>query len=100
MLILLTAVLGPMVVITVELLTTSGMNLGAEEFLTPVTASYCTRVKESASAFILVVAMTIYIMISCFYLENINLVEGVSCIAYICKCVLLNGKRDDDVDFD
>ena len=43
-----------------------GMNLGAEEFLTPVTASYCTRVKESASAFILVVAMTIYIMISCF----------------------------------
>ena len=40
-------------------------DLGAEEFLTPVTASYCTRVKESASAFILVVAMAIYITISC-----------------------------------
>ena len=65
MLILLTALLGPMNVITVELLTTSTMNLGAQEFLTPVTSSYCTRVKESASAFILVVAITIYITISC-----------------------------------
>ena len=54
-----------MTVITVELLTTSRMNLGADEFLTTVTASYSTRVKERASAFILVVAMAIYIMISC-----------------------------------
>ena len=60
-----TAVLGPMAFITVELLTTSRMNLGAEEFLTLVTTSYCTRVKESASAYTLVVAMTIYITISC-----------------------------------
>ena len=65
-LILLTAVLGPMTVITVELLTTSSMNLGAEEFLTPLTASFCTRVQDSASAFILVVAMTMCIMILCF----------------------------------
>ena len=76
------------------------MNLGEEEFLTPVTASYYTRVKESASTFILVVAMTIYIMISCFQIEHINLVEGMSCIAYVYKCVLLSGKRYDDVDFD
>ena len=60
-----TAVLGPMAFITVELLTTSRMNLGAEEFLTLVTTSYCIRVKESASAYTLVVAMTIYITISC-----------------------------------
>ena len=62
---LLTAVLGPMTVITVELLTTSRMNLGAEDFPTLVTASCCTRVKERESAYIFVVAMTIYIMISC-----------------------------------
>ena len=54
-----------MTVITVELLTKSRINLGAEEFLTPVTAPYCTRIKESASAYILVGAMTIYITISC-----------------------------------
>ena len=62
---LLTAVLGPMTVITVDLLTTSRMNLGAEKILTPGTASNCTRVKESTSAFILAVAMVIYIMVSC-----------------------------------
>ena len=65
MLILLTAMLGLTTVITVELLTTSRMNLGAEEFLTPITVSYYTRVKKRASAFILVVAVIIYIMI-CF----------------------------------
>ena len=68
MLILLTAALGTMTVITVEFLTRSRMNFGAEEFLTPVTVSYCTKVEEGASAFILV-AMTIYIMISCFRLK-------------------------------
>ena len=49
--------LGPMTVVTVELLTKLRIILGAEELLTPFTASYCTRVKESGSAFILVVAM-------------------------------------------
>ena len=45
-LILLTAALGPMTVTAAELLTTSRMNLGAEEFLTLVNVLYCTRVKE------------------------------------------------------
>ena len=99
MLILLTAALGTMTAITVEFLTRSRMNFGAEEFLTPVTASYCTKVKEGANAFILV-TMTIYIIISCFQIENINLVEEMSCIAYVCKYLLLKGKRYNDVDFD
>ena len=35
-----------------------------------------------------------------FQIENINLVEEMSCIAYVCQYLLLKGKRYDDVDFD
>ena len=99
LLILLTAALRPMTVTAAELLTTSRMNLEAEEFLTLVNVLYCTRVKECKCFHPWSSNESLHYYLLFFLIENINLVEGTSCIAFVCKCVLLKGKSYDEVNF-